>query len=165
MIGRIIFVAVALVGTISSSSHAARSIPPQEIYFAQGSAVPEGGVIKAIDYAIATDYIENPAFEIAGHTDREGSRDDNVRLACRRAQAVGNLMVARGVPRQRLIVYAFGETRPVVDTPDEAAEWRNRRVEISWLPLASAVGKPHDCVARPQASRQAHTGVAPRSEG
>ncbi len=65
-------------------------------------------------------------FSVYGHTDLVGSAAYNQRLGQRRAQAVVNYLVSRGVERQRLqALVSFGETRPLIVTAEP--ERRNRR--------------------------------------
>ncbi|MFG5383859.1 OmpA family protein [Yoonia sp. R2-816] len=65
-------------------------------------------------------------FRVYGHTDLVGSNAYNRRLGLRRAQTVVSFLVAQGIDRSRLeAVASFGETRPVVETPNR--ERRNRR--------------------------------------
>lgn len=65
-------------------------------------------------------------FRVYGHTDLVGTAAYNQRLGQRRADAVVNYLVSRGVDRARLeAVVSFGQTRPLIDTPDP--ERRNRR--------------------------------------
>ena len=65
-------------------------------------------------------------FRVYGHTDLVGSTAYNQRLGLRRAQAVVNFLVSQGISRSRLeAVVSYGETRPVIDTPNR--ERRNRR--------------------------------------
>lgn len=65
-------------------------------------------------------------FRVYGHTDLVGSNAYNKRLGMRRARAVVNYLVSRGISRSRLeAVVSFGETRPVIQT--EQRELRNRR--------------------------------------
>ena len=67
---------------------------------------------------------------VTGHTDRVGSVADNDKLSLVRANTVRDLLVAAGVPADRIAVSGRGERSPVVPTADEVAEPRNRRVEI-----------------------------------
>jgi OOP family OmpA-OmpF porin len=67
---------------------------------------------------------------VIGHTDRVGSEDANDRLSLARAQTVRELLAAMGVPRRQISVVGRGEREPLVPTPDQVAEPRNRRVEI-----------------------------------
>jgi outer membrane protein OmpA-like peptidoglycan-associated protein/outer membrane protein W len=68
--------------------------------------------------------------EVAGHADRSGSAQYNQRLSQRRADNVAAELVRNGVPREQIVVQAFGETRPLVPTADGVREPQNRRVEI-----------------------------------
>jgi OOP family OmpA-OmpF porin len=69
---------------------------------------------------------------IAGHADRSGSHPNNMSLARRRADRVHAYLVERGLPDEAMLIRAFGERRPLVDTADDVAEARNRRVEITF---------------------------------
>lgn len=73
-----------------------------------------------------------PAAEIdvIGHTDTKGGLEFNDNLGRSRAQHVAALMQQRGFERARLSVQSRGEREPLVPTPDETDEPRNRRVEI-----------------------------------
>jgi outer membrane protein OmpA-like peptidoglycan-associated protein len=65
-------------------------------------------------------------FRVYGHTDLVGNAAYNQRLGLRRAQAVVGFLNTQGIDRSRLeAVASFGETRPLVQTPDP--ERRNRR--------------------------------------
>ncbi|MEE2943693.1 MAG: OmpA family protein [Pseudomonadota bacterium] len=65
-------------------------------------------------------------FRVYGHTDQVGSNAYNKRLGLRRARAVVSFLASQGIHRSRLeAVASFGETQPVIDTPDR--ERRNRR--------------------------------------
>lgn len=70
------------------------------------------------------------AVVITGHTDRVGSATSNLELSRRRAEAVRDALVARGVPGNLLSVHGAGEADPFVPTADGAAEPQNRRVDI-----------------------------------
>ena len=67
---------------------------------------------------------------LEGHTDERGTREYNVALGERRANAVLQALTARGVSANQLSVASFGEERPVAVGHDEAAWAQNRRVEI-----------------------------------
>lgn len=69
---------------------------------------------------------------IAGHADRSGSDTSNVSLARRRADRVHAYLAERGLPDEAMLIYAFGERRPLVDTADDVTDARNRRVEITF---------------------------------
>lgn len=67
---------------------------------------------------------------VSGHTDRWGSATYNVGRSDRMASAVRDHLVARGVPADKITTEAFGEQRPVADTPDGDPNAENRRVEV-----------------------------------
>lgn len=67
---------------------------------------------------------------LEGHADERGSREYNIALGNRRAQAVRSMMAAQGMSAKQLDVISYGEEKPVALSHDEAA-WRlNRRVEL-----------------------------------
>jgi outer membrane protein OmpA-like peptidoglycan-associated protein/tetratricopeptide (TPR) repeat protein len=79
---------------------------------------------------------ENPGItvEIAGHTDKIGTPAYNKQLSQRRAEAVVNYVVSKGIPKNRIVARGYGETRPIASNDDER-EGRelNRRVEFKVL--------------------------------
>lgn len=79
----------------------------------------------------------NPDVEVVleGHTDERGTREYNLALGERRAQAVEQLLQVQGVSTDQIQVISFGEERPAALEHDESA-WRlNRRVEILYSGL------------------------------
>jgi outer membrane protein OmpA-like peptidoglycan-associated protein len=72
-----------------------------------------------------------PEVMVIGHTDRVGSTADNDALSRQRAETVRDLLVADGLPAEKLEVAGRGEREPLVETADEVEEARNRRVEIN----------------------------------
>lgn len=76
----------------------------------------------------------NPAASvlIAGHTDERGSREYNMALGERRAQAVSSYLAAQGVNPANINVISYGEERPAVNGTTEEAYAQNRRAELSY---------------------------------
>lgn len=68
---------------------------------------------------------------VDGHTDSRGSDSYNQQLSQRRAQAVADYFVRRGVDRGRLAVKGFGESAPVAPNDTPANMYQNRRTELS----------------------------------
>ena len=64
---------------------------------------------------------------IEGHADERGTREYNLALGERRANAVKNYMVALGVPSSRITVISSGKERPAVPGSNETAWAQNRR--------------------------------------
>ncbi|UNK42519.1 OmpA family protein [Luteimonas sp. S4-F44] len=67
---------------------------------------------------------------IEGHTDDTGTPERNRVLALARAQAVVDLVVARGIDASRLEAAGYGSDRPVADNTSEDGKATNRRVEL-----------------------------------
>lgn len=68
--------------------------------------------------------------EVNGHTDTSGKAVYNQGLSERRARAVADALVAKGVARDAISIRAYGDTKPVVATGPGVREPQNRRVEI-----------------------------------
>jgi outer membrane protein OmpA-like peptidoglycan-associated protein len=66
-----------------------------------------------------------------GHTDTTGTAASNYQLGLRRATRVRELLVAAGLDAALIAVTSAGEAEPLIPTPDETLEPRNRRVEIA----------------------------------
>ena len=70
---------------------------------------------------------------LEGHADERGSREYNIGLGERRAQAVRRALLLQGVAEVQLSTVSYGEERPAAAGSDEAAWAKNRRVEIVYL--------------------------------
>jgi len=70
---------------------------------------------------------------LEGHTDERGSREYNIGLGERRAQAVRRALLLQGAADAQISTVSYGEERPAVPGHDEAAWAKNRRVEIVYL--------------------------------
>jgi peptidoglycan-associated lipoprotein len=63
---------------------------------------------------------------IEGHCDERGTREYNLALGERRAQAVKNVLVALGISAGRIQTISYGKERPIVVGSDEAGYAQNR---------------------------------------
>ncbi|HTU65063.1 MAG TPA: peptidoglycan-associated lipoprotein Pal [Steroidobacteraceae bacterium] len=70
---------------------------------------------------------------LEGHADERGSREYNIGLGERRAQAVRRALLLQGVAEVQLSTVSYGEERPAVSESNEQAYAANRRVEIVYL--------------------------------
>ena len=84
--------------------------------------------IEAIKRHVAT--FPAPEVIVTGHADRVGSNAYNDELSLRRARQVREFLVSAGITEHQIEVIARGEREPLVPTPDNVSESRNRRVEI-----------------------------------
>ena len=67
---------------------------------------------------------------LEGHTDERGSREYNIGLGERRAQAVRRVLLLQGAATEQLSTVSYGEERSAVVGGDEEAYSLNRRVEL-----------------------------------
>lgn len=70
------------------------------------------------------------AIEVAGHTDSSGPEAYNMDLSRRRAQAVVDFLLGKGIDQVRLSMQAYGETKPMVENDTREKRAKNRRVEF-----------------------------------
>ena len=79
------------------------------------------------------DYLKsNPAVQILieGHCDERGTRDYNIALGHKRAEAVRKQLARMGVDQRRIITKSFGKERPAMRGASPEAWAKNRRTII-----------------------------------
>jgi len=81
---------------------------------------------------VAQVLIEHPktALVVQGHTDATGSEEHNQQLSERRADAVKNYLIGRGVDSVRMTAVGYGEGYPVASNDTESGRQLNRRVDL-----------------------------------
>jgi peptidoglycan-associated lipoprotein len=89
-------------------------------------------IVKASAQLLTT----RPALKVKleGNTDERGTREYNIGLGERRAQAVRRALMLQGVAERQITTVSFGAERPAVEGDDEAAWAQNRRVELAYSP-------------------------------
>jgi len=104
------------------------------IYFAYDQSTIEPEYFEILD-AHSELLASNPnlTIRLEGHADERGSREYNVALSERRAQAVKQFMDLKGVGSKQSQTVAYGEELPVDPGHNEAAWSKNRRVEIKYI--------------------------------
>lgn len=80
---------------------------------------------------------------LQGNTDDRGSREYNLALGARRAEAVKQAMVVLGVPAAQIETVSFGKEKPKAHGTDEASRAENRRVDIVYM---SEAGCAPECL-------------------
>ena len=70
------------------------------------------------------------SIEIKGHTDGQGTEEYNMELSRKRAKAVYDYLVAKGIPSSRLSYSYYGESQPIDTNDTETGRKNNRRVEF-----------------------------------
>ncbi len=94
--------------------------------------------LRSDAYALLDEYVsalQSPALAdavllIAGHTDAAGSDAHNLLLSDRRARAVRDYLIQRGIAPGRLFAKGYGEAYPVASNATEADRELNRRSEF-----------------------------------
>ncbi len=78
--------------------------------------------------------VEHPGVSLVleGHADERGTREYNIALGERRANAVRNLLLLQGVSDNQLEVVSYGEERPAVMGSGSEVWAQNRRVELRY---------------------------------
>lgn len=76
----------------------------------------------------------NVAVTLEGHCDERGTREYNLALGDRRANAAKNFLVNAGIPASRISVISYGKERPAAEGSDEASWAKNRRA-VTVVPL------------------------------
>jgi len=106
-----------------------------DVTFDTDSAEVRPGLLSEIDRVanVLRSYPET-YIRVEGHTDSVGSEEYNMGLSERRAHAVKNLLVQRGVGENRIEAVGFGEALSVATNDTEAGRQKNRRVEIKIVP-------------------------------
>lgn len=102
------------------------------ILFETGQAKIQKQSFKLLD-EVATVLRRNPTLGpvlIEGHTDNVGSRNYNVDLSQRRAKAVLDYLVSKGIDRKRLSSKGFGFDQPIATNDTPLGRAKNRRVEF-----------------------------------
>jgi peptidoglycan-associated lipoprotein len=72
----------------------------------------------------------NAQVRLEGHADERGSREYNIGLGERRAQAIRQILLLQGATAGQLSTVSYGEERPAVFGSDEESYGLNRRVGI-----------------------------------
>jgi len=100
-----------------------------------------GARSKLDEVAVALQKAESSGFVVEGHTDSVGGDGSNQSLSERRAQAVRDYLVSKGVPSEDITSVGYGKTRPIADNTSAEGRANNRRVEIVIKPPSSLTAR------------------------
>lgn len=115
---------------------------PGQVTFATSSADITAD-FKPILNSVASTLVEfnQTLIEVAGHTDSTGSREYNQALSVRRAESVAVHLVSQGVPRNRIVTVGAGQDHPVADNSTTEGRQKNRRVEMTIVPIEAKASR------------------------
>lgn len=130
------FLAAATMGlaavSMSAAAQPAQAQGAHTVFFALDSSRIDAENMTVVERAAAEFAATgSTAVSIVGHTDTTGSREYNMRLSQRRAEAVAGALAARGVPADVVTLAWRGQDDLAVPTADNVLEPRNRRAEIT----------------------------------
>ena len=97
--------------------------------FDKATLKPEAEVVLNEAAALLNKH-ERVVVEVAGHTDSMGSEEYNQGLSERRANAVQDYLVSKGVRASRMTAKGYGESMPVASNDTDEGRAENRRVEL-----------------------------------
>jgi OOP family OmpA-OmpF porin len=103
-----------------------------EALFDHDKSVIKPAGMRALDGLVADmqQYQSVDRIVVIGHTDSQGTEQYNQALSERRANAVKDYLVSKGVPASEIETKGMGETQPVADNKTKEGRAKNRRVEI-----------------------------------
>lgn len=102
----------------------------EQIQFTSGSAAIEGRSGPLLDRLARAVRACPGAVRVEGYTDTVGRGRINRALSDRRAVAVRDALIARGVPAERLKAHGYGARRAIADNSTEEGRAKNRRIEF-----------------------------------
>ena len=101
------------------------------IEFETGSATIRPASYKMLDEIFESAVVaEGLKLGVYGHTDNSGSDDVNIPLSEKRAAAVKEYLLGKGLKAGRVETKGYGSSKPVSDNSTADGRSRNRRVEI-----------------------------------
>jgi len=108
------------------------------IYFRTGSARLDPASRPVLTTVLdVVDKCPKLKVEIVGHTDSDGTPEQNRSLSLRRATAVAAYIHNAGVPSDRIGTAGYGEDRPIAPNDSDKNKALNRRIEFSASPIVN----------------------------
>lgn len=111
-------------------------VMPGNITFATDSADLRVDFVSVLDSVVLVlEEFNRTYVEVSGHTDNTGSDAYNQTLSERRAETVASYMLQKKILPDRILVYGYGESRPIATNNSAEGRQANRRVEIQLVPV------------------------------
>jgi outer membrane protein OmpA-like peptidoglycan-associated protein len=136
-----------------------------EFELGKAKLLPSSDEIIDAVFTILRDNTDIQLIEVQGHTDDQGPAAMNRVLSQRRAGAVSEVLVKKGIDAKRIVSKGYGPDKPLVNEKTEAARAKNRRVQFLILKRDAAkieaVSAPTSALAPAAAAKPAATTAAP----
>ncbi len=115
----------------STSLPVGTKIPLKHINFISGTTKLDGAESKEVLNKLAKYLKDKPVrVRINGHTDSVGDEKSNKALSRNRAKAIANMLIRKGISKNRIEWRGFGEEKPIADNATKEGRAKNRRVEF-----------------------------------
>lgn len=148
-------------GETASAEEVVKALNIQIINFATAShAIPDANkeILDKASAKLAS--LPDARLKITGHTDSQGNHASNQKLSERRANAVREYLISKGVPAERLEVFGASSDEPVASNATEQGRFQNRRIEFTLIEkdgTVTAIGNADNSQA--VANSEAKTGT------
>ena len=99
--------------------------------FATNSDIIDGNIANNLDVFILTlEKHPQSLVRVDGYADPRGEDNYNLELSTRRAEAVTDYLVEKGIERERIVIRSFGESKSISSIDDLNAHEKERRVTV-----------------------------------
>ncbi|MBO9198748.1 MULTISPECIES: DUF5723 family protein [Niastella] len=107
------------------------AIAAKAIYYMSGKDIIQKVSYPKLDIVVKV-LKADPALQISieGHTDNLGKPENNLKLSAKRAQAVKNYFIKKGITESRITAQGFGDSKPIAPNKTPQGRAKNRRVEL-----------------------------------
>ena len=103
------------------------------VYFDFDSSVLTAETVDTLNNQATYLQENNEQIVVAGHADERGTREYNIGLGERRANAVATYLESKGIAEERIEVVSYGKDKPAVEGHNEAAWAKNRRATTHFV--------------------------------
>ncbi|OQP47424.1 hypothetical protein A4H97_07975 [Niastella yeongjuensis] len=107
------------------------AIAAKAIYYMSGKDIIQKVSYPKLDVVVKV-LKADPALQISieGHTDNTGKPETNLKLSAKRADAVKNYFIKKGIDASRITAQGFGDSKPIAPNKTPQGRAKNRRVEL-----------------------------------
>ena len=118
--------------TVAELTEKGMNLTLENIFFDTNKAILKKESFAELDRVFALIKTNNFKIELFGHTDNVGKDKYNLQLSQKRADAVRNYFIEKGLPSTDISALGKGETKPIESNKTEKGKAKNRRVEVKF---------------------------------